>query len=141
MKKQFIIIGIAVLLVVVGLSGCFEDSMTSKYTYQSEIVIQNSWDESGYLEIIWKEMSGFQFSNYEGILRFGTKNLGNKTSKRTSPEFQFQLSISIYTNQNKDDKIISHESDWTLTSNNNKARYTVIINETGNISVEEQLIS
>ena len=90
---------------------------------------------------IWKDMSGFQFSEYEGILSFGTDYLGNKASKRTSSEFQFQLSISIYTNQLKNDKIRSHESDWTLTSNINKARYTVIINETGNISVEEQIIS
>ena len=50
MKKQVILVGIAVLVVVVGLSGCFEDSATSEYTYYSEIVIQNSWDESGYLE-------------------------------------------------------------------------------------------
>lgn len=143
MKKQLIIIGIIIFFLTVGLSGCNSDIVV--YTYEIQYELKNQWQSDKYIEIIEND-SGGGYSYGSQSLTLGNSSLRNETLFRKSDTITFTLTIGLYNEtaprDSKNHFIQSYainlsKFEWVI-SNKSPIKFIILINKTGNISVEKE---
>ncbi len=137
MKKKLLIVGIAVVLIVVGLSGCVNLS-TSSYTIR--VTYQNNWDQ--YVDHTTEVRGSYRSGSLKPGITHDVNISGNGDS--------FNLILSIYNNSDiydatdPDGFLIKSYAlkifyfNYTVTPEDNNFRFIVTINDYRNITAEKQ---
>jgi len=131
MEKKILVVGIIVLLIVVGLSGCQElpDCGTKTQAY-IEYIYQNNWNQTINMDVETSTCNSFGSSSK--TLDPG-ENLSGSEIRNIWSSGGLEIKVSIYNSSFLD----AENYTWMPSFDGERIKFLIYVDETGEISIEE----